>query len=300
MMHMIKMVWGSSNNPDKALGKAEAIKQYEYISDGFVNKSISQYYANEKQRKLDHPSPSSITACRRVIWLDNKDVKHTNVLTWAKQMRLSLGRLLEDNLAKIFMQNKSLLAYMDDNNEQIILKKPVDGVLQELAVEKLQSKQFPGLTGVFDFLLDINGTVVVSDAKTARSDSFGYVPIDEAEVFEDLGWRNRKIQLTGYYILCYENKDLFEKWGLPLPTACHLFSYALDDGVVRREYIWQPTQADVEEFGLYYQNFMLGFNSVEMPVCTCTDFDVKFCKYGIEKKGGIYTSCCADFLDSTN
>ena len=158
------------------------------------------------------------------------------------------------------------------------------------------------IDGVPDYLVNLPQDIVaISDAKTSRSDSFGYVGFTEEEIFEEWGWFKYRMQLTAYFRLCHANKDWFESNKLPLPTHCHLFSYALDDGIVRREVLWEPTEQDYKDMDYYVTRFNNAVDSKTMPPCTCKEtfdqFDVKFCKYGVREEGKkIAETCCADEL----
>ena len=145
-----------------------------------------------------------------------------------------------------------------------------------------------------------NEIIAISDAKTSRSDSFGYLPVGN-DIWTDWGYYKYRMQLTGYYLLAHKNKDWFKAKKLPLPTHLHLFTYALDDGIVRREMLWQPTKEDIDNVVKYTKRFNQALVAKEMPDCTCTDsydnFEVKFCRYGVKVGGSkVAETCCADSL----
>lgn len=120
-------------------------------------------------------------------------------------------------------------------------------------------------------------------------------------------------------MLCLKNKDWFNmveeagefgnpptysKPQLPLPEACHLFSYALDDGVVRREFTWKPTKTDFDTVLKYVKRWNEAYASKTMPGCTCDEFDeapTKFCYYVTEQEttktgAKIGVECCGEEL----
>lgn len=282
--HMVRGIYGTGND------RQDAIKKYEYIPDGGMNDIIKQWQDAQPDRKLEFASPSTITRCPRSIWLELHGVEHTEAQTWALKQRMLLGRLFENQFAEeLQFAGKLLYHWKDDPGE---------------AVEKFKYGN-PGdatyFEGVPDYLINLDSRALISDAKTSRSDSFGYAPILAAELFTDGGWYKYRMQLTGYYILCHANPAWFTEHKLPLPVGNHLFSYALDDGVVRREVEWVPSQDDINKFLTYTKRFNAALNAIECPACTCDEgfdgFDIKFCKYGVKPEGSkIATSCCSDSL----
>jgi hypothetical protein len=222
----------------------------------------------------------------------NKGVEPTNEMTWAVKQRMLLGRLFENQFAEQLEDQQMLLKHWRDD----------PGV----EVAKFEMGEDDTLMrGVPDYLVRLTHEnqeiVAVSDAKTVRSDSFGYNPIDDTELFEEWNWYKYRIQLTAYFMLCHKNKDWFIANNLPLPTHCHLFSYALDDGVVRRDVIWQPTTKDVTTVLEMTKRYNQAVNSAKLPPCTCSEsfdsFDVKFCKFGEVVQGKkIADTCCSEDL----
>lgn len=269
-----------------------AKEQYEHIPDDGMNAVIKAWQDKQPERDRDVASPSTVLTCPRVIWLLNHGVKPTNEMTWAVKQRMLLGRLFENQFAEQLKDQQMLLHHWRDD----------PGVEQS----KFQMGEGDTLNqGVPDYLtrLDFNKEqiVAVSDAKTSRSDSFGYIGLDEAEIFSDWGWYKYRIQLTDYFMLCHKNKQWFIANNLPLPTHCHLFAYALDDGVVRRDVIWQPTKEDMQTVLDMTKRFNQAVRSKTIPPCTCAEsydnFDVKFCKFGVVEQGKkIADTCCSEDL----
>jgi hypothetical protein len=274
------MIYGRGDN---------AKEKYEFIPTGGMNDVIKEWQSKQADRIVTGATPSSITKCPRAVWLENQGVEAINEMTWAVKQRLMLGRELENMFATQLADEGMLLFHWKDD-PGVEVKRFAWGEGDD------------HIDGVPDYLLKLkDDTIVVSDAKTSRSDSFGYVEIDAPDIWTDWGWYKYRLQLTAYFMLCHANKEWFESKGLPLPTHCHLFSYALDDGVVRREITWQPSKADMEQVVKFARRFNKAFASQECPPCYCADsfdqFDVKFCKYGIKPEGSkIATSCCGDEL----
>lgn len=268
----------------------DAFKRYNYIPKDGMNKVLKEWQDKQPERERTVATPSSVLTCPRALWLQKQGVAPTNTITWALKQRMLLGRQFENQFADILKDQGLLLYHWKDD----------PGV----EVEKFRMGEGDEANeGVPDYLLklwlDNEQIVAISDAKTSRSDSFGYLPIELDELFEDGGWFKNRIQLTNYYMLCHspEGKAWFAKHNLPLPTHCHLFSYALDDGVVRREAIWIPTEEDMELVRMATKRFNQGLNSDTMPECTCHEskegFEVKFCKYGVIESGKkVAESCC--------
>ena len=268
-----------------------AKEQYEYIPDGGMNEVIKNWQAKQAEHPRDVATPSTVLTCPRVVWLLNKGVAPINEMTWAVKQRLLLGRLFENQFAEQLADQGMLLKHWKDD--------------PGLEVEKFEMGSGDKLLkGVPDYLVRLTHNneeiVAISDAKTSRSDSFGYIAIDDT-AFDDWGWYKYRIQLTAYFMLCHKNKDWFIANNLPLPTHCHLFSYALDDGVVRRDIIWQPTTKDVQTVLDMTIRYNKTVNSKTLPPCTCSesfeDFDVKFCKFGVVEQGKkIADTCCSETL----
>jgi len=286
--HQVRSIFGHGKD------RQDAIKRYEFIPTGGMNEVIKQWQDKQPNRELVAASPSQITRCPRSIWLELHGVAPLQETTWALKQRLLLGRLFENQFAEELESAGMLLKHWkDDPNEPD--QKFHYGAPDDPA-------HFEG-TPDYLIALEYMGSVVtaISDAKTSRSDAFGYVPIEDFEIWTDGGWFKNRMQLVGYYILAHSNPKWFEERKLPLPDVNHLFTYALDDGVVRREVIWKPTQADIDLFLKYARRFNAAMNATECPDCTCGEslngFEIKFCKYGVKEEGKkICESCCDDSL----
>lgn len=253
-----------------------------FIPSSGINESIANWHKEVPDRVQTCASPSTLMECPRVVWLKKQKVAKTNEPGWGMKQRFLLGRITENTIANQLKEDGKLLWHWQDDYAG-------------------QSKKFTlgdGLTrleGTPDMLLKLR-KVVISDSKTSRSDSYKWVPTDVAEIWLDPYWYKFKLQLTAYYILCHKNKDWFEKRSLPLPEECHLFSYSLDDGIVRREIAWTPTKLDVNKVLELTKRWNSAYASEEMPDCVCVDEDqVKFCPYGIKEAGNkICNECCKE------
>jgi hypothetical protein len=265
----------------------DAKKRYAHIPKEGVNNVIKEWQAKQPDHPREVASPSTITECPRVIWLLNHGAQPTNEMTWAVKQRMMLGRIAENLFAEQFADQGILIKHWkDDPGDDVQKLKMGEGV------DLLQ--------GVPDYILQLD-KVAVSDCKTSRSDSFGYIGFDEHEIFSDWGWYKYRIQDTAYYMLCHANKEWFDQYALPLPEVCHLFSYALDDGVVRREITWTPTAEDIATVKRLTRRFNMAVASPTMPECTCGEsFDnsvIKFCKFGDVAQGSkVADTCCNDTL----
>lgn len=270
---------------------SDAKARYEHIPEGGMNAVIKAWQDKQPEHSREVASPSTVLTCPRVVWLLNNGVQPINEMTWAVKQRLLLGRLFENQFAEQLADQGMLLKHWKDD--------------PGMEIEKFKMGDGDTLMqGVPDYLtrLDYDGgeIVAISDAKTSRSDSFGYVGIGE-DAFEDWGWYKYRIQLTAYFMLCHKNKQWFIDNNLPLPTHCHLFSYALDDGVVRRDIVWQPTTKDVQTVLDKTVRYNQAVRSKTIPPCTCSEsfdnFDVKFCKFGVVGQGAkIAETCCDETL----
>jgi predicted SprT family Zn-dependent metalloprotease len=266
-------------------------KQYAgHIQDGIINDSIAAWHGKQGQRVQTCATPSTLTDCPRTVWLRYvKQIPAPIPMGWGKAQRMLHGRLFENTIADQLKAEGHLLYHWRDNFEG-------------------ESKKFEmgeGLTkvaGTPDLLIKLyDGKIAISDAKTSMSSSFGYIPLNPEQVFKDYYWYKYKLQLTAYFMLCHKNKEFFEE--LPLPEVCHLFSYALDDGVNRREFTWRPTKEDFEEVKRYAIKWNTAFNSETMPECTCNEDAVKFCYYVQEQMttrtgAKIGIRCCGEDLVS--
>lgn len=282
----VKSLWGRG---------PEAKARFNHIPSGGMNAILEEWHGKQEGRDKSVASPSQLLTCPRVVWLQTHGVPYTNDMTWATKQRMLLGRLFENQFAEQLRDTGHLLHHwMDDPGVE------VDKFRMGTGIDKLE--------GVPDYLLQIEhpdlhtNVVTVSDAKTSRSDSFGYIGITADDLFSDWGWYKYRVQLTAYYLLMHANPEWFSGRGLPLPEYCHLFSYALDDGVVRREIVWKPTEADIRLVKALVRRFNSAVMSETMPNCTCKqshdEFDVKFCRYGVVEKGSkVALTCCSDALE---
>lgn len=260
-----------------------------YIPDGIANSAIAKWHEdlNSEDRVQTCASPSTLLDCPRVVWLRRHKVPATNEMGWGKKQRLLLGRVLENQIADQFKHAGILLWHWKD----------------DVAGESVKFEHGEGLNklaGTGDLLLQYGEDVAMSDAKTSRSDSFLYVPIDPEEIWQDYFWYKYKLQVTAYYMLAHWNKWWFEENKVPLPTICHLFSYALDDGIVKRDISWKAEEKDIREVVRLTKAWNEAYHSETMPDCTCQEHEGKgvlFCRYGIMEKGkNVCTSCCSDEL----
>lgn len=266
----------------------DAKKRYAHIPKEGVNNVIKEWQDKQPEHPREVASPSTITECPRVIWLLNHGAQPTNEMTWAVKQRLMLGRLAENLFAEQFADQGMLIKHWKDDPGDEVSKLHM-GTGDDL------------IQGVPDYILQLGDKVAVSDCKTSRSDSFGYIGFSEDEIFSDWGWYKYRIQTTAYFML-YNNMAFVEN-GKVLPQAevCHLFSYALDDGVVRREVTWTPTQEDIATVKRLTRRYNQAVASPTMPECTCHEsfdnFAVKFCKFGqVETGSKVAETCCNDDL----
>lgn len=265
-----------------------------FIPSSGMNDVVRDWHAKQPQRVQTVASPSTLTECPRVVWLKKYKVAFTNDMGWGVKQRLMLGRIAENLFATQLKDEGKLLWHWADN----------------FVGESVKFGMGEGLSrieGTPDLLINLDGKVLISDAKTSRADSFAYVPIDDT-VWEDELWYKYKLQVECYYLLAHKNKNWFDQPGtkdergnyvrLPLPEACHLFSYALDDGVVKREFTWKPTQKTAAEIIHYANRWNKAYQSETMPACQCTETQTKFCSYSYEFETTrtcykLGTKCCS-------
>lgn len=289
-------------------------QQASYIHDGLINQSIKAWHDKQPERQQDCATPSTLTDCPRIVWLKyRKHVKAPIPMGWGKLQRNLLGRQLESLIAEQLQQSGNLLWWWKD----------------DVAGESVKFEMGKGLSricGTPDLLIKLNdGKVAISDAKTSMGKSFAYVSVSGAEIFKDWFWFCKQLQVESYYMLCHKNKDWFGlieqkpeatkpggssyKPQLPLPEVCHLFSYALDDGICRREFTWKPSREIASKVLYYVKRWNEGFASETMPDCTClSDGDgtaMKFCYYvqaqETTKTGyKLGTKCCGEDLYANN
>lgn len=273
-----------------------------YIPDGVINQAIASWQSKQPDRDQDCATPSTLTMCPRAVWLRyNKKVPVTNVMGWGKKQRNLLGRITENLIAQQLRDEGILLHHWKD-----------DTAGESVKFE--HGKGLDRLCGTPDLLIKLGDKVAVSDSKTSRGDAFAYVPTTAEMVWTDPLWNKNRIQGNAYYMLCHWNKEWFEsveaniaannlKWGMPLPELVHLFSYALDDGIVRREFSWKCSKEDAEEVVRYTRRWNKAYASDTIPKCLCQKEDgVKFCMYGQKfetTKSGykLATECCGEDLN---
>lgn len=238
-----------------------------YIPSGGLNDVVRDWHSKQPPRVQTVASPSTLTECPRVVWLKKHGVPFTNDMGWGQKQRMMLGRIAEGLFATQLRDEGKLLWHWADN---------MPGESAKFGMGEGMSR----IEGIPDLLVDL-GRVLISDAKTSRADSFAYVPIDDS-VWGDELWYHYRLQVECYYLLCHKNKDWFVANNLPLPEACHLFSYALDDGVVKREFTWFPSRDIAAQIFHYANRWNKAYNSEEMPECKCTETQTKFCAYSTE------------------
>lgn len=261
-----------------------------YIPEGGMNNIVRDWHQKQPPRVQTVASPSTLTECPRVVWLKKRQVAFPNETGWGTKQRLMLGRITENLFAQQLKDEGKLLWHWKDD---------VAGESVKFGMGEGMSR----IEGTPDLLINLDGKILISDSKTSRADSFAYVPLDDT-VWDDELWYHYKLQVEAYYLLCHKNKDWFverPEWSLPLPEACHLFSYALDDGVVKREYTWQPTQQIASEIIHYANRWNKAYQSEDCPPCQCTDTQRKFCAYATETEATrtgykLGTKCCGDEL----
>jgi len=253
-----------------------------FIPSGGINDSIARWHENQPDRVQTVASPSTLTECPRAVWLRHKHkVPPTNKRGWGQSQRLLLGRNFENQIAEQLKDDGKLLWHWADNfvgeSDKFVMGEGLDRI-----------------EGTPDLLLNLDGHVVVSDSKTSRADSFAYVPVDPQRIWDDPLWNHYRLQVTAYYMLCHKNHKWFENnhtvlrdekgWlPLPLPEACHLFSFALDDGVIKREITWKPNQDLMTQVVRYARRWNAAYASETIPDCVCEAEDgIKFCNYAYE------------------
>lgn len=261
-----------------------------YIPAGGINDSIAAWQDDRPDRIQTVASPSTLMECPRVVWLKHRQhVPVTNEMGWGKKQRLMLGRITENLIARQLREDGKLLWWWED----------------EFAGQSVKFGHGEGLTrleGTPDLLIRTMSKVAISDSKTARSDSYQWLPIQQEELWADPYWLKYKLQVTAYYMLCHWNKAWFERRNLPLPELGHLFSYGLDTGIVHREVAWEPTKEDAQRVNELTVRWNTAYQSETMPGCTCeADGLVKFCPYVTEheitKSGSkLGINCCGDDL----
>lgn len=267
------------------MGKLPNAAWGDYIANGVINDAIANWHADRGDRVQSCASPSTLTECPRVVWLKRHGVPKTNVMGWGKAQRLMLGRITENLIAQQLHEDGKLLWHWKDDH----------------AGESKKFEHGEGLTlltGTPDLLIRVGDQTAISDSKTGRSDGYKWVPTTMPEIWDDPYWYKYKLQLTAYFLLCHWNKAWFAHRNLPLPELCHLFSYSLDDGIVRRELVWKPTKEDAAAVNGYVRRWNEAYAAEDMPDCTCkAEGTVKFCAYSVVPEGSkVGTMCCDDNL----
>lgn len=303
-------MWSGLKNKELRVNKPNPAWR-GFIPSGGINDIIADWHAKQPPREQMVASPSTLTECPRVVWLKKHKAPYTNDMGWGKKQRNMLGRIAENLFAKQLKDEGKLLWHWKDDEVGESIKFGMGEGLSRIE-------------GTPDLLINLDGKVLISDAKTSRADSFAYVPLDD-DVWDDELWYKYKLQVECYYLLAHKNKDWFQPqprpWKdvekelknpkpggvvelgggrqLPLPEACHLFSYALDDGVVKREFTWKATQKTASEIIHYANRWNKAYQSETIPACQCTETQTKFCPYASEfttTRTGykLGTECCHD------
>lgn len=252
-----------------------AYQWYHHIPSGGINNVLATWHSKQQQRDYSICSPSRLTTCPKVIWLSQQGYQETKPMGWGVKQRLLLGRVIEDLIAKQLDDEGLLVFHWKDGKDDEVEKLKVDN---------------PKLEGVPDILFKRDDKILLSDSKSARSDGFGYQPIDFEEWKAD-GFNHKYfVQLNAYFYLMHLNAD---KLTMPMPDQCHIFVFALDDGIVKREFTWTPTQEDMLEVERYARRYNEALVSPTMPECTCeSEGVVKFCPFGDYGQAKIADTCC--------
>ena len=136
--------------------------QASYIHDGVINRAIERWQDKQPDRTATVATPSRLTTCPRVVWRTKEGVEPTNPMTWALKQRLLLGRTFENQIAEQ-LEEELLYHWKDDAEGESVKFSMGEGVYK--------------VEGTPDLLLQLD-KVSISDAKTGRSDGYGYVATD--------------------------------------------------------------------------------------------------------------------------
>jgi len=272
-----KLQWVRSIYGDSTNGK----QWHSFIPSGGVNDLLASWHSKQEERGYNICSPSKLYICPRVVWLATHGVPSTKKMGWGKRQRLLLGKAIENLIAQQMDDEGVLLYHWKDDFD--------------LAGDSTLISEEPYIEGTPDILFNMDGVVTLSDSKSARSDGMGYQPTTFEEWVKDPYNYKYFVQINAYYYLMHVNRTLLEDM-MPMPEQCHVFVFALDDGIVRRDFTWKPTRENLLEVERLAEQYAKALASPVMPPCKCKQMGlVKFCDYGTGGKV-VATDCCSDNL----
>lgn len=238
-----------------------------HIDNTVINPIFKDWLMTRPDKTYELVSPSSIGKCARCMFYHLKGVKQTTPPGVGSLATFEVGRFTEQAFGKVFADTKHLIHHFQDGDDD----------------PKNQPFTYKHVKGTPDFLLLIDGRVWVADAKTQRSDSFGWTGPSPQELIDDKKeyWAQT---LTYIWLLRNNAKRLKEQYGLTDEQIANIggivFFQSKDDGIVKREMILSPTDEQlkwVED----RSEFIWGFvERNELPPCECEGWLIGYCGFG--------------------
>lgn len=258
-----------------------------HIDDLFVHSIFCEWLKSRPPKKFEKISPSMIGHCARCMFYALKEVPQTTPPGLGNLATFEVGRWSEEAFGKVFKDQKVLVHHFRDDT--------IKGKDAQFAAGNMKGKP--------DFLLLLDNNLYVVDAKTQRSDSFGWTGTTQDELRESK--KEYWAQTLAYIWLLRKNADrLVKDFGVTPEQVANLkglvFFYSKDDGVVKRELLIDPTKGQldwVEERANYLWGFI---ERNELPPCECEGWLIQYCNYGnpltreTNKQGKIVNTECCD------
>ncbi len=256
-----------------------------HIDDLFIYRVFNKWLSERPKKEFEKISPSQIGHCARCMFYALKGIPQSTPPGLGTMATFEVGRWSESAFGQVFRDEGVLVHHFEDGKGG-----------------KNAPFAYKNLKGTPDFLLRLDGDLYVVDAKTQRSDSFGWTGTSQKELMESK--KEYWAQTLAYVYLLRNNAErLIKDFGVTAEEVAKLrgliFFYSKDDGVVKRELLVDatPGQLDwVEE----RTNYLWGFvERNQLPPCECEGWLVQYCNYGNpatreanKQKKVVNTECC--------
>lgn len=261
----------------------------------YIGIALAEWTESRPSKGYNTIAPSALGGCPRAHFLKIKGIPATTPPKAGAQVGFEVGRTWEAFMAKVL------------EDQGLLVKWYQDGVDEPLVHPTLN------LSGTPDYLIQINGKLLVADSKTMRSDYFwnmereymmvcnaakrtGSIIPTKAKFWTD---KNEAyvMQTAAYIKLCRAN-------GLDVQGGLIFFA-SKNDGFIgmELEIPWTAElDAEVTERIKYLQGYL---NLDQLPPCTCEGWKVQYCDYGdpttqeekqirqTKNKRLVNTECCS-------
>ena len=265
-------------------------KNSNHIDNIAIAPIFNDWLEKRPPKKFELISPSQIGHCARCMFFKLKGVPETTPPGLGTLATFEVGRWAEMAFGTVFKDQKVLIHHFLDGDKD----------------PKNQPFAYKNIKGTPDFLLLINGVLYVVDAKTQRSDSFGWTGTTQDELRDSK--KEYWAQTLTYILLLRKNADrLIKQFGVTKEQVDNLqgliFFFSKDDGVVKRELLVNPSPEQLQWVETRADWMWEFVKNDELPPCECEGWLIQYCNYGDintretnKQKKIVNTSCCSEAL----